>query len=492
MKNTGDEVKLTPMKNKTTLTFVMIFLLGLLLSACQPGDNAIQQTSPTATPQKTATRTPSPLPSLTPTNTPTPQWLLPLSELEEVELVFTHPWTGQLALVMAELVDTFNQTNEFGIFVEVNKPGSSQQVFQQTESSLRNAEPANVVIAPIEELAYWYQQDNLAALDQYLNDPTYGFSEDVIDDFLPLFWEQDIVDENRLGIPISRNTNFLLMNTTWAKELEINMPAMTPAILKNQLCQARDVLINDDDWRNNGMGGWVVTQDEYTVLNWLNAYQLEEFPVSETPYPFDQPATLDAFTYLREVFDEDCAWNARNPTHYEYFVNRQALYVSADMYDLDPVSKTFAFLASEDQWQVVPYPSKEGKPELIVHGDSLGILKSNQAQELASWLFVRWLSLPEQQIQIAQANPGLPVSQSILEQISTNRITQWKQVIEHLDTAKPAPRTAEWRVARFVLQDATYQIFLANITPDQYPQIIGLLDTIIAELREQPATLGWE
>jgi multiple sugar transport system substrate-binding protein len=432
------------------------------------------------------------MPSHTPTLTPTPEWLLPLSELEEVGLVFTHPWTGQLALVMADLVDTFNQTNEFDIFIEINAPGSAQQVFQQSESSLRNAEPANVVIAPIEELAYWYQQDYLVPLDQYLNDPTYGFSEEVIEDFLPLFWQQDIVDENRLGIPIARNTNFLLMNTTWAKELEITMAAMTPAILKNQLCQVRDVLVNDDDWRNNGMGGWIVTQDEYTVLNWLNAYQLEEFPVSETPYPFDQPATLEAYTFLREIFDEDCAWNARNPTHYEYFANRQALYISADVYDLEFVEKTFGFIESEDHWQVVPYPAKDGKPELIIHGDSLGILKSAQAQELASWIFVRWLSLPEQQIKIAQANPGLPVSQSILDQVSTNRSAQWKQVIEYLDTAKAAPRTAEWRVARYVLQDATYQIFLANITPDQYPQIIGLLDTIIAELRDQPATLGWE
>ena len=236
----------------------------------------------------------------------------------------------------------------------------------------------------------------------------------------------------------------------------------------------------------------IVTQDEYTILNWLNTFQLSEFPVSETPYPFDQPATLEAYTYLREIFDEDCAWNARNPTHYEYFVNREALYISADMYDLDPVSKTFAFLESEDQWQVVPYPAKDGKPELIIHGDSLGILESNPAQEFASWLFVRWLSMPEQQIQIAQANPGLPVSQSILDHVSANRSAQWKQVVAYLDTAKSAPRTAEWRVARFVLQDATYQIFLANITPDQYPQIIGLLDTIISDLRDQPATLGWE
>lgn len=480
------------MKNKTTLTFVMIFLLSLLLSSCQPGNDDIQQTSPTATKQKTATRTPSPMPSATPTNTPTPQWLLPLSELEEVELVFTHPWTGELKLVINKLVDTFNQTNEFSIFVNVDSPGSAQQVFQQTEADLRNGDGPHVVVAPIEELAYWHQSENLVLLDPFIDDATYGLSSEVIEDFLPLYWEQDIVDNNRLGIPIARNTNFLLMNTTWAEELEINMAALTPTILKNQLCQARDVLINDDDWRNNGMGGWIVTQDEYTTLNWLNTYQLEEFPINETPYPFDQPATLEAYTYLREIFDEDCAWNARNPTHYEYFANRQALYISADMHDLDPVSKTFAFLESEDQWQVVPYPSKEGKPELIVHGDSLGILKSTQAQELASWLFVRWLSMPEQQIQIAQANPGLPVSQSILDQVSPNRSTQWKQVIEYLDTAKSAPRTAEWRVARFVLQDATYQIFLANITPDQYPQIIGLLDTIIAQLRDQPATLGWE
>lgn len=471
---------------------MVVLVLSLLISSCQPGIQDIQQSTATATVQKTATRTPSPMPTATPTQTPTPEWLLPLSDLEEVELVFTHPWSGELKLVIDKLVDLFNQTNEFSIFVTVDAPGSAQQVFQQTEADLRNGDGPQVVVAPIEELAYWHQNENLIVLDPFVNDISYGLSSEVTEDFIPLFWEQDVIDKKRLGIPVTRNTNFLLMNASWAKEMEINMAGMTPAILKNQLCQARDVLVNDNDWRNNGMGGWIVTQDEYTILNWLNTFQLSEFPVGETPYPFDQPATLEAYTYLREIFDEDCAWNARNPTHYEYFVNREALYISADMYDLDPVSKTFAFLESEDQWQVVPYPAKDGKPELIIHGDSMGILESNPAQEFASWLFVRWLSMPEQQIQIAQANPGLPVSQSILDHVSANRSAQWKQVVAYLDTAKSAPRTAEWRVARFVLQDATYQIFLANITPDQYPQIIGLLDTIISDLRDQPATLGWE
>lgn len=480
------------MKKSKTTTLILSLIIVLILSACQPKNPDVVQPTTTTTFQKTSTRTPTKIPTITPTNTPTPPWLVPLSELEEVELRFTHPWTGEIARTIDNLVDNFNQNNEYSIFVKVSAHGSSQQVFQQSEAALRDGLGPNVVVAPIEELAYWHKMGNLIALDGYINDFQYGLNKDLIDDFIPLFWGQDVLDEQRLGIPISRNANFLVQNISWSKELGFDIAAMTPQLFRNQTCKARDELLNDSDWINNGMGGWIVTQDEFTILNWLNAFQLVEFPTTETPYAFDQPATLDGFTFLREIFDEDCAWNARNPTHYEYFANRQALYISADVYDLEPLQKTFTLLESEDQWQVTPYPHKQAKPALITHGDSIGILKSDPAQELASWLFIRWLSMPEQQIQLAKVNPGLPVRQSILEQISSDRSEQWNQVIALLDGARAAPRTAEWRVARFVLQDAAYQIYLGNITPVQFPQIIGLLDTIIADLSQQPASLAWE
>ena len=480
------------MKKSTTTTIILSLILVLILSACQPKNPDAVQPSATVTIQKTATRTPTKIPTTTPTNTPTPTWLVPISDLEEVEITFVHPWTAALATTIDKLVDTFNQTNEYGLFVTVKKPGSSQQVFQQSEAAIRNDEGPNVVVAPIEELAYWHKMGNLITLDGYLNDIQYGLNTDLIDDFIPLFWEQNVLDGQRLGIPISQNANFLVQNISWSNELGFDIAAMTPQLFRNQTCKARDELLNDNDWMNNGMGGWIVQQDEYTILSWLNAFQLVDFPSTETPYAFDQPATLDGFTFLREIFDEDCTWNARNPSHYEYFTNRQALYISADVYDLEPLQKTFTLLESEDQWQVTLYPHKQAKPELITHGESLGMLKSDPAQELASWLFIRWLSMPEQQIQLAKANPGLPVSLSILDQIKSERSEQWNQVVDLLEDARPAPRTAEWRVARFVLQDAAYQVYLANITPVQYPQIIGLLDTIIADLSQQPATLAWE
>ncbi len=480
------------MKKSTTTIIILSIILVLILSACQPKNPEVVQPTATATIQKTATRTPTKIPTSTPTNTPTPNWLVPLTELEETELLFTHPWTGEIARTIDKLVDEFNQTNEYSIFVKVSAPGSAQQVFQQSEAALREEMGPNVVVAPIEELAYWHKMDNLIPLDGYLNDVQFGLNIELIDDFIPLFWDQDVLDGQRLGIPISRNANFLVQNISWSKDLGFDISAMTPQLFRNQTCKVRDELLNDNDWMNNGMGGWIVQQDEYTILSWLNAFQLVEFPTSETPYAFDQLATLDGFTFLREIFDEDCTWNARNPTHYEYFANRQALYISADVYDLEPLQKTFTLLESEDQWQVTPYPHKQAKPALITHGESIGILKSDPTQELASWLFIRWLSKPEQQIQLANANPGLPVSQSILAHIKSERSEQWNQVVDLLEDARPAPRTAEWRVARFVLQDAAYQIYLGNITPVQYPQIIALLDTIIADLSQQPASLAWE
>jgi ABC-type glycerol-3-phosphate transport system substrate-binding protein len=480
------------MRKQTTITAIIILILSMFLSACQPSNPGLVDPTRTATVQKTATRTPTRIPTATSTNTPTPSWLVPLTELEEVELEFVHPWTGELAHTIDELVDTFNQTNEHSIFVKVNTPGSAQQVFQQSEASLRDSQGPDVVIAPIEELAYWQANDSLVTLDGYLNDVTYGLEQETIEDFFPLFWEQDVIDDQRLGIPVSRNANFLIQNTSWAKELGLNIPPLNPQLFRNHVCSARDELLYDDDWRNNGMGGWVVKQDEYTILSWLNTFQLTEFPTDQTTYAFDQPATLDAFTFLRQIFDEDCSWNARNPTHYEYLINRQALYISADIYDLDFLRKAFALAENDDQWQVIPYPDKGGKPILLTHGDSFGIMKSDPAQELAAWFFVRWLSGLEQQRKIAEINPGLPVSQSIITELAGDRSDQWKQIVSLLEDAKSTPRTAEWRVARFVLPDAAFQIYLANITPDQYPQIIAMLDSIIAELSSQPASLSWE
>ena len=68
----------------------LFVILVLMLSACQPKNPDSALPSATNTTQKTATRTPTKIPTSTPTHTPPPTWLVPLTELEETELLFTH------------------------------------------------------------------------------------------------------------------------------------------------------------------------------------------------------------------------------------------------------------------------------------------------------------------------------------------------------------------------------------------------------------------
>ena len=129
---------------------------------------------------------------------------------------------------------------------------------------------------------------------------------------------------------------------------------------------------------------------------------------------------------------------------------------------------------------------------MITYGPSFGILRSSKTQELASWLFIRWMSEPLQQKQMAKENPNLPVSLTLLSELSPDRNKQWGELVNLLDIAQSGPRTSEWRVARFVLPDAAFQIFQTNILPEQFPSVIHLLDKTIGDLMELPASTGWK
>jgi hypothetical protein len=56
---------------------------------------------------------------------------------------------------------------------------------------------------------------------------------------------------------------------------------------------------------------------------------------------------------------------------------------------------------------------------------------------------------------------------------------------------QPAPRTSDWRIARFVLPDAFFQTLQIHIMPDQFPEIVRLLDETILSLYDLPASSGW-
>ena len=480
--------------NKPThrlITVLLVLIAVLLVTACQQsGVPLVVPTQSTSQMEPSAEQT-QPAPQSTPTNpapTATPAYLVPLADLNGLKLIFSHPWTGDTAGVVDQLVDSFNQSNEWGIHIMVRRAGSSMALADRVESGTLEAEYPQVVAAPSEHLLSWLENGNLVLpLNALIADPYFGLTEQQRADFPLVFWQQDQSGGSQVGIPAQRDMPVIFYNETWAAELGFAEPPTTADDFKAQACAAAFVNSHDRFAANDGTGGWIVNTDGLVVYSWFKSFGLEgELAGDPLQFHFNQLATQNAFTFVRSMLDESCAWFSRTTASNEYFANRQALFYTGYLTDLALQTKTNTRLKRQDSWTILPFPAGE-RPVTVVSGLSYGVLRSSEAQETAGWLFVRWMSQPENSAKLLAAGGGLPVSAAAADlaraQMDIN--PQWAQTLQWIPTMQSAPPVAGWRIARFVLQDAFWQSLQSYVPVEGFPLILEQIDAMIVEVLAQ-------
>ncbi len=487
-----------PKKTHSTPIHVLVvmnfFLIGaLILTACQLP--SFQNAAPTPTALQTKS-TPKPGTfggTQAPIASPSPQpSIIPVASdsLKGVQVNFWHPWTGDTAKQVVALVEQFNQSNLWGIKVNITEQGSAGSLADAVDSSLAaSAGPLpDLIAAPIDELAAWQaSKQTIVNLNGYVSDGQWGLSPADLADFPTVYWNQDRLADQQLGIPAERSAQVLFYNQTWAQSLGFNNPPATPDEFKAQVCAAAQANIKDSPWQNNGTGGWVVDTDPLTLISWIQTFGGTLPQVENQPYQFNTSQAKDSLTYLRQMFDKGCAWSGKEDLPYDYFSSRQALFFSGPLEDILPLTSTLAQQKSVDHWIILPFPSVTRKPVMVVSGSSYAILKSSPAQQLAAWLFIRWMIQPDHLASLVEANGSLPVRVSIMDQLTSfnQHYPQWSQVQQWIPAAQPAPRLSSWRKVQPILADAGWQTFRANFTVDQIPQTLLMLDQTIQEVLQK-------
>ncbi|MEW6648823.1 MAG: extracellular solute-binding protein [Chloroflexota bacterium] len=461
----------------------LALLLGLLLSACLPAAPAGPQ--PTPQPQATNTRPVLPTQTATPNLTPTPD---PLAGLRGLQITFAHPWVGDLSRLIDQQVDRFNQTNEWGLHVIVQRGGSSMALAQQIESA---SDPLpDLLVAPSENLLYWHlRTDKLRPLNDLLLDEHWGLSEGQRADFPLVFWQQDQQDGNQLGIPAQRAPRVFFYNLSWASELGFSRPPDSLEAFREHACAAARANNADPSGDNDGSGGWMVDTDGWTIYAWLESWGLENPLQGDPPrLTFSQPATLQAAEFLRGMVDEGCAFFGRIPPE-EAFATRRALYFSTSLLDLPILSATMTRLGSNDVWMALPFPSSN-RPVVIVSGLSYGILRSQPEREMAAWLFLRWMLQPEVQARVLHTGGGFPIgaaSANLAQAELRTLYPAWGATLQWIPFAQPTPPSGEWRIARFVLEDAFWHVLQSYLPVSEIPRIVSQIDPTVREVLEARA-----
>ncbi len=471
-------------------------ILGALLSACTPAPEPAG--APTAAPTGAAESTPAaataaPTPIL-PTLTPTSQPHLQVNpeNLRGLEVTFWHPWTGAAAEQIDQITTAFNESNIWGIQARALDQGGPDMLAEKMQAALGDGDAPNLIAAEAVQIQSWQQQSGtLIDLSDYANDMRWGLTPQEVEDFTHNLWSGSQKEGLRYGYPAARMPQVLFYNQSWAQELGFEQAPSTPEEFEGQACAAASANASDDNRENDGTGGWIVSYKAPVMLSWMQSF--ESFTLLPDPntgeFRFNTPQVQDTYTYLRKLYDNGCAWVSRLPTPYDYFATRHALFYSGTTEEIPVQQRAQELNASGDAWVVIPYPFKPQAGPLVMTNDIQYAIPANSPeQQLASWLFVRYLTLPENQAKMTRVTGSWPVSEMALGQLDDYRqkYPQWDAAAAVLvSNAAPAPIDPEWRTVRNILEDASWNMFQVNVEPEDVPQILQVLDATIQEVLQK-------
>lgn len=468
-----------------------MLLLCLLLTACQGDTEGTIQ----AEEKKTLTRTVEPtgiatsLPTRAATLTPEPVSGLEVTaeELEGIKVEFWYPWSGRVGSTLRGMAYEFNTVNEFGIKVESTYQGNYDDVYQKMQTAMNSGYLPDIVVGyNFQALSWRSNRDIIVDLNNYVTDAVWGFTREEQTDFLPVFWDQDASDGMRLGIPAQRYAQILYYNQSWAKELGFEQPPQTPAEFKEQVCAATEAYEPGDDSENGDKGGWIISTEYPVFLGWIYAFGGEVVDSENGGYIFDSKEVEEAFSFLRDLYDQDCAWLSDSIYTEEEFASRSGLIAPGSLSGIPYQADAFIEADNADDWTVIPFPSKDGNPVVNVYGPAYIMVESNPEQQLASWIFIKWLSSPQNQADLARISGIYPARLSGLDKIGKSRILepQWAEALDLMQYAHPEPNYGSWRIVRWALSDAATQLFRYYFESDQVPDLVELLDDTADELHQ--------
>jgi ABC-type glycerol-3-phosphate transport system substrate-binding protein len=418
------------------------------------------------------------------TITPIPTATLPveLSSLKGTQIRIIHPWTGDTQIVFRDLIDRFNSENIWGIKVQEVIGGSIGESSRVFSESKQTGDTIEMVVIPTDYLTVWNEDGSTIALDPYISHPEWGIPENEQEDFIKQAWNSNNKDGRLIGLPAQINLQIIVYNKTWGTELGFEGIPDTRSDFYERVCAAARQNNQDTKIDNDGTGGWVINSTAPVLISWINAFDGSAAWENSSSIILNQPETGEAFTYLRKMALNGCAWNSRIASPFNFFGKRQTLAYSATLTDLSDLENLLKLTENPEEWLIIPYPGENAAASVMMSGLSYGIGKKTAEEELASWLFLRWLILPRHQARLAESAGSIPSAQSAIDLMDdyARAHPRWQESLLWLPDAQVIPPSPQWRQIRPVLEDSFWQML--QPTPLPIPTLLEQMDETIRSI----------
>jgi len=390
-----------------------------------------------------------------------------------------------LSEVITAFVEEFNATNEYGITVEDYDQEDYGPLEDKVNAGIQSGDLPQIVQAYTSALNNWDTVDLVADLNTYVYDPDYGLTEEELADIYPSVLELGVTaDGTRLAWPLSQSANAIVYNHTWAQLLGFPSAPTTPAELKEQLCAAAEANLTDDNADNDGGTGLVWYPSTSNLVSVIHAFGGDLLNDDGTAYEFNTPEIKAAVMYINDLRDSDCTFETESYPNPEQ-ANRLALVTLSSTSGLKYYGYAYADGAfPDDEWGFLPFLGPDGGRGTNAYTQALGVLKSTPEQELASWIFAKFVTSPEKQAVFIEASGYLPTHYSVEAMLADYiaAVPQYQSTMAIAELGQSEPETfPAWYSVRRAFGDAAAELYAAE---DE-----ATIDAILAELNITAAEL---
>jgi multiple sugar transport system substrate-binding protein/sn-glycerol 3-phosphate transport system substrate-binding protein len=449
---------------KISVFLTVFLLLALALSACKPA------VTPTEAPVVTAP----------PTEAPTPEPTV--NPLAGVVIQFWHVYSDAVGEGLQGLVDEFNATNEYGITVEALNQGNYKDVEDKVNAGIQSGDLPDVVMAYTNSLADWYGVQSIIDLNPYIADPVYGLTAEQLADLYPhLKAAGSTPDGAWVAYPMTQSANVLVYNFTWAEELGFANPPTTSAELKEISCAAAAAnTARGGDFA--GTGGLVYYPNATNWLHFLYAFGGKELNDAGDAYDFSSQAAIDTSMYILDLKKDGCVWQTESYPNPEQG-QRKALITMSSTAGAPYYAAAFEEAANLDKWGWIAAPGPDGKLAVDAFQQMLGVVPSTEEEQLASWVFIKWLTSPEIQARWVKISGyyGTQVSTEALLADYATENPVWASGVALAAIGPSEPQTfPAWSSVRRAISDAAAELWNA---PDE-AAVIAILQALTTEAND--------
>lgn len=383
------------------------------------------------------------------------------------------------------------------LYLQAENQGGYDDIRDKVTGSIAAGElPAALLVGYQNDQAFYQLNSTLVNLDEYLQDAHWGIPAEEQAQFYGSFFNQStfpLFDNARLGFPPNRSMEVLFYNQTWLEELGFSGPPTTPEEFREMACAAAEA-------NGDGTGGYILRDDASAVASWTYAFGGDVLAEDGLSYNYAGDATVQALAFLKQLYDDGCAYFFTEGFPDPQFAARKAIFTQGSSSGIPFYGSGVATVAEEqgrepDVWGVAAIPHTTADPVQNIYGGDIMITANTPEQQLGAWIFVRWFTLPDVQAKWDIASGYFPTRQDTVGYL-TDYLTnnpQWAQAVSMLPYAYYEPQLISYTAARDGAQAAFNEIMQlpAGWTNDDITAILTTLtDTANATEEELMSEAG--